>query len=141
MSITFSKDLLEKHYTKKLLRNKLKPVMSTREKYEIFKQHVCWDILFKDEHAAWLCYEYSRDVLKKPFPEGKPYIAKDPEFSYCYAKMIIKGRFPACEDYIHKNPQYAEGYIYFLEGLLHIPMPNRLEIISKIRNNIQYSKK
>lgn len=70
------KDQPEEYYKKLLLLNKVKPTLRQEHKCYIFNQRYCWDILFKDEEAPNLCFNYVKKVLKGPFPKGEEYMAK-----------------------------------------------------------------
>ena len=61
-------------------------------------------------HPHW-AYDYAKDVIEGPFPEGEAAMATDPYWAYYYAKYAIKGRFPECEATIAKDTKYSKKYL------------------------------
>lgn len=115
MNLKTKNDKAEAYYRKLILLNKVTNILSIENKKYIFEQGYCWDLLFKDEDAAEVCYYYARHVLKKAFPEGEPYIAKSPWYAYHYAVSVLDGRFPLGERVLF-NSDWKENYLYFLDN-------------------------
>ena len=65
-------------------------------------------------------YNYAKDILKGPFPEGEKAIATNAHYSYYYAKDILKGPFPEGEKAIATNSQNA---YYYAKNILKGPFP------------------
>lgn len=120
MKLEFKRDQSEEYYRKFLLLNKLynsnnsySKIIDLVFKEYIFKQGYCWDILFKDKMAPTYAYNYSVCVLNEnPFPEGEPYIAKNPKHAYLYAKHILRDRFELCEPYL--DAYYKSLYLNYM---------------------------
>lgn len=104
MTIKYTENQSEEFYRKLLLLDKLKTILSIDEKQCIFDKGYCWGILFKDKESPSLCYYYSINVLRGPFPEGEKYIARDMVYAYYYATVILKDRFIEGEEQITKHP-------------------------------------
>lgn len=116
MKLKFERYQTEAFYRKLLLLDRLNKQINLLEKYHIFNQGYCWDILFKDKDASKLCFLYAKIRLRKPFPEGEPLIALNAHYSYEYATKILKDRFPMGEKII-KNSDFEREYKKFVEKI------------------------
>jgi hypothetical protein len=45
----------------------------------------------------WVAYLYAENVIRGPWPEAEPVIAKDPHSALQYARYALRGRFEAAE--------------------------------------------
>lgn len=63
--------------------------------------------IMKDPYGA---LQYARFVIKDRWPEAEPYIMEDPYDAYEYAQFVIRGRWREAEPIIMTDPQAA--YLY-----------------------------
>ncbi|MGZ8924356.1 MAG: hypothetical protein ACXW2E_00600 [Nitrososphaeraceae archaeon] len=61
-----------------------------------------------------MAYQYVKNVLKSPFPEGEDAIATSADYSY--ARDVIKGKFEKGEDAII-NSIWKDKYLNFFNKL------------------------
>lgn len=101
----------EEYYRKMLLLDKFNGFLQNYHKQYIFNMRYCWDILFKDQDIASLCYGYAKWHIKKPFPKGEPYIATEATYAYYYAVDVLRGPFLLGEKTILESP-YSSDYSF-----------------------------
>jgi len=75
------------------------------------KQHA-----LMDDSAPYWCWWFVSKVLKVPYPEFEPAIAKSPKLAFAYARRILVDRFPEGEAAICSNPDTRDRYLKFLQN-------------------------
>ena len=79
--------------------------------------------------TAEQAYQFAKDIIKGPFPEGEHVIAKVPEVAIYYAHAFVKGRWPECEQAMleQANPKTIW---YYIEYVMKEPWPEAEEILA-----------
>jgi hypothetical protein len=81
--------------------------------------------------TSYYAYYYAKDILKAPFPMGEPAIATSNVYSYYYANLVLHAPFPLGEPAIAANASTAYEYA---AHVLHAPFPMAEPEISQYPN-------
>jgi hypothetical protein len=124
-------------------------LMNVRDReIPITKAPNLWKLLAKLNivSPSFYSYSYAKDVIKGPFPQGEPAIARDPEYSFLYVKDVLKAPFPMGEPAISQTIYFSYHYasnvlkapfplgepaisqsteysLYYAKDILHAPFP------------------
>jgi lambda repressor-like predicted transcriptional regulator len=89
---------------------KREPVLWTKTKLAVTLFSETRSTFKEALESPWSAYDYAKNVVKGPWPEGEDLIARDYETSYMYAKNVLRGPFIKGEPGIAKHANYAVNY-------------------------------